>query len=63
LRRYDVDEASYLRAIARITEFLPVFDDLAEGLVDRPSVTSRRLSEERAFQESLLPNIEARATR
>lgn len=60
---YDYDDTSYLRAVARITEFLPVFDELAEGLEDRPGETSRSLSEERALLLNLLANIEARMTR
>jgi len=46
------------RAIARLTEFLPYFDGLAEGLVDKPSDTSRSLSQERTLLSQLLVNIE-----
>jgi Ca-activated chloride channel family protein len=46
------------RAIDRLTEFLPYFDALADGLEDRLSTTSRGLSDERALLEQLLENIE-----
>lgn len=45
------------RAQERLSEFLPYFDDLAEGLNDQSSPTSRRLSDERALVEQLLANI------
>jgi Ca-activated chloride channel family protein len=47
------------RAIDRLTEFLPYFDALAEGLEDRLAPNSRSLSEERALVEQLLSNIES----
>ncbi len=51
----------YLRAIDRLTEFLPYFDQLADGLEDRPSPQSRALSQERALVQKLLDNIRARS--
>lgn len=45
------------RAITRLTEFLPYFDSLAEGLEDRVNETSRSLSQERAMVVKLLDNI------
>jgi hypothetical protein len=45
------------RAVARLTEFLPYFDALSEGLEDGTSASSRTLSEERALVERLLANI------
>jgi hypothetical protein len=45
------------RAIQRLTEFLPYFDDLAVGLENQASPTSRTLSEERALLSWLLQNI------
>lgn len=44
-------------AESRLTEFLPYFDALAEGLTDRPSSSSRSLSEERAVVAQLLENV------
>ncbi|MFQ5462873.1 MAG: VWA domain-containing protein [Phycisphaerae bacterium] len=44
-------------AIDRLTAFLPYFDDLADGLEDATTATSRKLSEERALVEQLLANI------
>jgi Ca-activated chloride channel homolog len=44
-------------AAARLREFLPVFDAMADGLPDRARTTSRALSEERALLEQLLVNI------
>jgi hypothetical protein len=46
------------RAVTRLNEFLPYFDDLVEGLEDRVSETSRSLSEERALLTQLLNNIQ-----
>ncbi|MCO6439330.1 MAG: VWA domain-containing protein [Phycisphaerae bacterium] len=45
------------RAAERISEFLPYFDTLAEGLDDRADETSRGLSDERALLERLLQNV------
>jgi len=47
----------YGRAVDRLTEFLPYFDGLAEGLEDQASSTSRKLSEERALLAQLLENL------
>ncbi len=52
------DIVDFDRAIARLTEFLPYFDALAEGLEDQPDETSRSLSSERALVEKLLDNIQ-----
>jgi len=46
------------RAIQRLTEFLPYFDNLAVGLDDQASPTSRTLSAERALLSQLLYNIQ-----
>ena len=46
------------RAVERLTEFLPYFDELAEGLDDKTSDSSRSLSEERALVAKLLSNIQ-----
>jgi Ca-activated chloride channel family protein len=46
------------RALERLTEFLPYFDALADGLEDKASASSRGLSEERALLETLLETIE-----
>jgi Ca-activated chloride channel homolog len=43
-----------LRAIQRLDDLLPYFDELAEGLVDQPSPSSRSLSQERALIETFL---------
>lgn len=48
------------RAVERLTEFLPYFDALAEGLEDRVSDSSRRLTQERALVEQLLSNLQGR---
>lgn len=45
------------RAIERLTEFLPYFDELAAGLDDKASDNSRSLSDERALVAKLLSNI------
>ena len=45
------------RARERLTEFLPYFDGLAEGLDDKASDSSRALSDERALVVKLLSNI------
>lgn len=45
------------RAIDRLSAFLTYFDNLAEGLSDRESEESRRLSEERELLEQLIFNI------
>ncbi len=45
------------RGRRRLTEFLPWFDTLAEGLEDQPSPESRSLSQERAVVAKLLENI------
>jgi len=45
------------RARQRLTEFLPYFDALAEGLVDQPTPDSRALSQERGVVERLLENL------
>ncbi len=47
----------YGRAVDRLTEFLPYFDELAEGLEDQASSTSRKLSDERALLAQLLENL------
>jgi len=44
-------------AIARLSEFLPYFDSLADGLEDRLAPNSRSLSEERALLAQLLANL------
>ena len=46
------------RAVQRLEEFLPYFDDLAEGLDDQASEQSRSLSQERALVEQLLANFQ-----
>ena len=57
--RYDYSSANREQAIERLTEFLPYFDALAEGLDDRASDTSRSLSAERALVAQLLANIQS----
>jgi len=47
------------RAAARLSEFLPYFDELAEGLAERESENSRSLSQERTLVERLLANVES----
>lgn len=47
------------RAAARLGEFLPYFDELAEGLTDRESENSRSLTQERAVVARLLDNVES----
>lgn len=47
------------RAVARLSEFLPYFDGLAEGLAERESENSRSLSQERTLVERLLANVES----
>ncbi|MHC5112041.1 MAG: vWA domain-containing protein [Planctomycetota bacterium] len=51
------DSDSQQSAIDRISAFLPYFDDLAGGLEDRVSETSRGLSEERTLLDQLRLNI------
>ena len=46
-----------MTAVDRLTEFLPYFDELAEGLEDQASSTSRKLSDERALLAQLLDNL------
>lgn len=58
--RWYWDDADYSRAAERLTEFLPYFDGLAEGLDDRTSENSRALSQERVVMEKLLANVESR---
>jgi len=55
---YDYSTANHAQAIERLTEFLPYFDALAEGLEDRASDASRSLSVERALVAQLLANIQ-----
>jgi Ca-activated chloride channel family protein len=50
-------QPDYERAIERLSELLPYFDDLAEGLPDRASDSSRGLSQERALITRLLANL------
>ena len=45
------------RALQRLTEFLPYFDDLALGLENQASPTSLTLSEESALLTWLLQNF------
>ncbi|UCE58522.1 MAG: VWA domain-containing protein [Phycisphaerales bacterium] len=47
------------RAIDRLTDFLPYFDAMSEGLEDQVSATSRTLSQERALLATLLENIQS----
>jgi len=49
--------ANYTLAVERLTDFLPYFDALAEGLEDQASETSRKLSDERALLVQLLENL------
>jgi len=48
------------RAAQRLSEFLPYFDELADGLDDKASENSRSLSQERFLVSQLLANVEAR---
>jgi Ca-activated chloride channel family protein len=56
-RYYDGAGSGLTRGIQRLTEFLPYFDQLSEGLDDAVSEDSRTLSQERALVEELLSNI------
>jgi len=47
------------RAVDRLTEFLPYFDRMAEGLEDRAAPSARALSQERDLVVKLLSNIES----
>jgi Ca-activated chloride channel family protein len=55
---YTSDPNDLQRAINRLTEFLPYFDAMAQGLQDQTTETSRGLSEERALLEKLLATIQ-----
>lgn len=57
---YRYDDSTRDVAIQRLSEFLPYFDELATGLADQPTESSRSLSQERSLVSQLLANIEAR---